>query len=375
MLVAHEKGSNSVGVGILESEAGEDHSQGKDLLGDYMMNEEDSSAENSSDENTEQVPDVPMDRSGNPRLPDHSSLKLKNQQLLVREIFRKAYVKFMKKSNVSHPQSFRFNDLSKLVKKHVNSLWHHWEGIAKSGKPIIEFINAQPKDLPFTSGEGPSRRRWKRNYLEVDDQLDDDKHDDSPAAHKNTNRMLYLQSLSINSRYQKLLELLFQLPKTGSSSPQRSALPKWASWTWDRKFLPRDLHTSGDSFRTALATLKNFQWSTAGGGTPIVLGFGLLMQECAHAQEAEDDDTSSPSFLLSSRLGVQRLDDVVNAVVEVTLQVKAELEGSSDKEERRREEEERKQEEEERKGKGKEEEGGGGRGEERLREEEKVGVQ
>ncbi|KIJ58405.1 hypothetical protein HYDPIDRAFT_34210 [Hydnomerulius pinastri MD-312] len=256
----------------------------------------------------------------------------------------------------------------------------------KSGKPIAKFIDARPEDLPFTSGEGPSRRRQKRNYLKVDDQSDDDKHNgmpvvdsawagkakaasshheerprraksptpatidsDSPATHKSANRMLYLQLLSIDSRYQKLLELLFRLPKTGSSSPQRSALPKWASWTWDRKFLPRDLHTSGDSFRTALATLKNFRWSTAGGGTLIVLGFGLLMRECARAQEAKDDDTSSPSFLLSSRLGVQRLDDVVDAVVEVTSRVKAELEGSSDEEERRQEEEERKREEEERK--------------------------
>ncbi|KIJ58434.1 hypothetical protein HYDPIDRAFT_34184, partial [Hydnomerulius pinastri MD-312] len=311
--------------------------QGKDLLGDYMMNEEDSSAKNSSDENAEQVLDIPMDRSSNPRLPDRNGLKLKNQQMLVQEIFRKAY-------EIKCVCAVGSADVGS--RQHVNSLWHHWEGVAKSGKPIIEFIDAQPEDLPFTSGKGPSRRRRKRNYLEVDDQSDDDEHDgmpvvdsaqagkakaasshheerprraksptpatidsDSLAAHKSANRMLYLQSLSIDSQYQTLLELLFWLPKTGSSSPQRSALPKWASWTWDHKFLPRDLHTSGDSFRTALATLKNFRWSTAGGGTLIVLGFGLLMRECARAQEAKDDNMSSPSFLLSSRLGVQRLDD------------------------------------------------------------------
>ncbi|KIJ58406.1 hypothetical protein HYDPIDRAFT_34211 [Hydnomerulius pinastri MD-312] len=130
MLVAHEKGSNSFGVGILESEAGEDHSQvfsmssqetknwvqqGKDLLGDYMMNEEDSSAKNSSDENAEQVLDIPVDRSGNPRLPDRSGLKLKNQQMLVQEIFRKAYVKFTKKSNASVPWGLLMSDPGKYL--------------------------------------------------------------------------------------------------------------------------------------------------------------------------------------------------------------------------------------------------------------------
>lgn len=34
-----------------------------------------------------------MDRLGNPRLPDRFGLDLKSQQLLVREIFKKAYGK------------------------------------------------------------------------------------------------------------------------------------------------------------------------------------------------------------------------------------------------------------------------------------------
>jgi len=54
--------------------------------------ESDESGESSGEE--EVIPDIPLDRSGNPRLPDQLGLKLKTQQLLVRDIFKKAYGEF-----------------------------------------------------------------------------------------------------------------------------------------------------------------------------------------------------------------------------------------------------------------------------------------
>ena len=42
-----------------------------------------------SSEEDKIIPEVPVDRSGNPRLPSQLGLKLKTQQLLVREIFKK----------------------------------------------------------------------------------------------------------------------------------------------------------------------------------------------------------------------------------------------------------------------------------------------
>jgi len=54
--------------------------------------ESDESGDSSGEE--EVIPDIPLDCSGNPRLPDRLGLKLKTQQLLVRDIFKKAYGEF-----------------------------------------------------------------------------------------------------------------------------------------------------------------------------------------------------------------------------------------------------------------------------------------
>ena len=84
---------------------------GADLIAHYLMNhgmffhykyfsadkiqpELDESGESFNNE-IDNIPKIYVDRSGNPWLPDQSGLKLKSQQLLVREIFKKAYSKHL----------------------------------------------------------------------------------------------------------------------------------------------------------------------------------------------------------------------------------------------------------------------------------------
>ena len=134
-----------------------------------------------------------MDRSGNPRLPSRLGLKLKSQQLLVREIFKKAYgkvtmiktylfhidtncpVKFTGFSralvpwllltkdpeeyidDTCYPAGFLIHDPSKLTKLNVNKLWRHWEQREKNNEVVLCFIGAKPDDMPATSNEKPKR--------------------------------------------------------------------------------------------------------------------------------------------------------------------------------------------------------------------------
>ena len=47
-----------------------------------------------------------------------------------------------------------------------------------------------------------------------------------------------------------------------------------------------------------------------------VLGFGLLLRECKRAQEAEADDpeVADLDFLLNSRLGVEKMEDILTSI-------------------------------------------------------------
>ncbi|KIK79539.1 hypothetical protein PAXRUDRAFT_16281 [Paxillus rubicundulus Ve08.2h10] len=238
------------------------------------------------------VPEVWVDRSGNPRLPDWSGLKLKDQQLLVREIFTKAYIKFAKKSNATvpwgllarlpesflhagcYPEDFPFNDPLKMTKAEVTKLWRHWSTLNNSGLPILEFIKGKPEDMPLAKDNGGhKRKRTKVAYVEKIATAGKSKpapaagltyltsggmgpgiskpksavqppaaESDSPAAQ--TNRWSFITSLSINKHFVALTTILAGLPKSGPpSSAKKSPIPKWAAWSWGFGYLPEDIHS------------------------------------------------------------------------------------------------------------------------------------
>lgn len=162
----------------------------------------------------------------------------------------------------------------------------------------------------------------------------------SPGAN-NGDKQKFLVSLSSDTSYKVLLDAVLALPafvsyffiglnlpnitllrKTSAQSssldPESNlTLPIWASWDWGQKYLPRDIHTKPEEFQVALGLLRNYQFADHNKGTPVVLGFGLLLRECWRAIEVEDDDEDSPKFLQESLLGEKRVKRVIMAIKEV----------------------------------------------------------
>ncbi|KAI6022195.1 hypothetical protein BKA83DRAFT_4493487 [Pisolithus microcarpus] len=101
-------------------------------------------------------------------------------------------------------------------------------------------------------------------------------------------------------RYQKLVELVVALPETETHVNTEPALPEWALWTWGAKYLPKHIHLDGDSFLKALAQLEGEKFGSFNQGGPIV--------------EEDDPEVSHLDFLLNSKLGIQRGEDVLCAV-------------------------------------------------------------
>ncbi|KIJ14152.1 hypothetical protein PAXINDRAFT_156256 [Paxillus involutus ATCC 200175] len=137
---------------------------------------------------------------------------------------------------------------------------------------------------------------------------------DSPAAQ--TDCWSFITSLSVDRCFAALTTILAGLPKfEPSSSAKQSPIPKWAAWSWGFNYLPEDVHSQADIFRTAVAQLKNASWNSAARGTRVVLGFRLLLRECRRAQYYEEEDENSknmvPPFLANSRLGIERMEEIL----------------------------------------------------------------
>jgi hypothetical protein len=95
------------------------------------------------------------------------------------------------------------------------------------------------------------------------------------------------------------------------------SLPSWASWDWDQKYLPSDIHTRRNELNVALELLQKYTFADHDEGTLVVLGVGLLLRECWRAVEVEEDDETSPQFLHESLLGMKRTKEVIKVIKKV----------------------------------------------------------
>ncbi|KIM52189.1 hypothetical protein SCLCIDRAFT_11947 [Scleroderma citrinum Foug A] len=388
---------------------------GTDLMPTYPVNHESDESRESSSNEEDDIPEVSLDRFGNPRLPDHLGLKLTSQQLLVREIFKKAYMKFTESSRVSVPwlllakdpkeyidldclpEGSLVHDPSKLTESNVNKLWHYWEQRSKKQDIILRFIKAKPDDMPATLNDKPKQRLRKRPYVEIGENSDEEDNSEekgshspglatgspssakgkpasthspagkghikadpsSPAAHKD-DRPTFLCGLSSDLHYFGLLDRLSRLPIYEPTLESHPALPKWVSWTWNHQYLPKKIYSSGDAFQASLSQLKDFPWKSCNYGTLVMLGLGLLIQDCWRAQEMEEpedgEQMGTPSYLYSSLLGVQDLELVLIKVEVINMQLDQELSrkacpgeesGGDDVARKQKEEEQRNKKEEE----------------------------
>ncbi|KAI6115877.1 hypothetical protein F5141DRAFT_1212464 [Pisolithus sp. B1] len=274
--------------------------------------------------------------------------KLKVQQNLARAVFQAAYAKFTKKPKAkvpwgllikspmeyldseSIPEGFTMKDPSKWTKADLGLLWDHWQSLEGEVKVIVSFIDCKKEDTPLSRQfdrkvVGSSKNRV---WVTVDDDSEaevggagipgpsvtqhsvggpseqtvdggevlgeattdsgqSNPEESSPTWHASKDQISYLKSLSIMPRYQVLVDLVDALPEQEyGKGPE------------------------------AIGELQSARFSSSSRGLEVVLGLGLLLRECSHAQEVEEDDplVSNLNFLLNSKLGVQRGDDVMDVV-------------------------------------------------------------
>ncbi|KAI6044620.1 hypothetical protein EDC04DRAFT_2889687 [Pisolithus marmoratus] len=341
---------------------------GENSLTDYLLTApvEDDSAEKHEVE-------ISLDEDGNPEMPTWAGQKLKVQQNLARAVFQAAYVwgiaKFMKKPKArvpwglliespmeyldsqSIPEGFTMKDPLKWTKADLGLLWDHWQTLEAEEKVIVSFISCKKEDVPLSRQfdrrpvAGSSK---KREWVDPEDDSEEEVGEEgvhlgqmmksgevvnkgaevtmdvwdqapeecSPAWHASKDHIQYLKSLSIMPRYQVLVDLVEALPEQEHGKGREVALPLWATWTWSAKYLPQEIHLESACFWKALGELQSVRFTSSSLGGQVVLGLGLLLRECSHAQEVEEDDplVSHLQFLLNSELGIQKAENVMDIV-------------------------------------------------------------
>ncbi|KAI6137275.1 hypothetical protein F5141DRAFT_1209603 [Pisolithus sp. B1] len=317
--------------------------------------------------------EISLDVDGNPELPARGGQKLKVQQNLARAVFQAAYAKFTKKPKAkvpwgllikspteyldseSIPEGFTMKDPSKWTKADLGLLWDHWQSLEAEEKVIVSFTDCKKEDAPLSRQfdrkvVGSSK---KRVWVTVEDDSEAEvggagvpgpsitrpsvvgtpgqtmdmgevpgeattdvgeqtPEESSPAWHASRDQIQYLKSLSIMPRYQVLLDLLDALPEEESAKWTEEDFPHWATWTWSAKYLPEEIHSDLGAFQRAIGELQSARFGSSSRGLEVVLGLGLLLRECSHAQEVEEDDpvVSNLHFLVNSKIGVQRGDTI-----------------------------------------------------------------
>ncbi|KAI6140689.1 hypothetical protein EDD17DRAFT_1770014 [Pisolithus thermaeus] len=306
------------------------------ILTDYLLTDpvEEDSAE-------KQEVEISLDEDGNPEVPTWGGQKLKVQQNLVRAVFQAAYAKFTKKPKAkvpwsllikspmeyldseSIPEGFTMKDPSKWTKADLGLLWDHWQSLEAEEKVIVSFIDCKKEDAPLSRHEaevggagipgpsvtqhsvgGPSEQTVDGGEVlgeATTDAGQSNSEESSPAWHASKDWISYLKSLSIMPRYQVLVNLVDALPEQ-----EHGKAPE----------LPEEIHLDLGTFQKAIGELQSARFSSSSRGLEVVLGLGLLLRECSHAQEVEEDDplVSNLNFLLNSKLGVWRGDDVMDVV-------------------------------------------------------------
>ncbi|KAI6148182.1 hypothetical protein EDD17DRAFT_1767010 [Pisolithus thermaeus] len=259
----------------------------------------------------------------------------------------------------SIPEGFTMKDPSKWTKADLGLLWDHWQSLEAEEKVIVSFTDCKKEDAPLSRQfdrkvvgsckkrvwvtveddseaevggagvPGPSVTRstvvgtsgQTMEMGEVPGEATTDvgeqtPEESSPAWHASNDQIQYLKSLSIMPRYQVLLDLVDALPEEESAKWTEEDFPHWATWTWSAKYLPEEIHLDLGAFQKAIAELQSARIGSSSRGLEVVLGLGLLLRECSHAQEVEEDDpvVSNLHFLVNYKLGVQRGDDVMDVV-------------------------------------------------------------
>lgn len=112
--------------------------------------------------------------------------------------------------------------------------------------------------------------------------------------------------------------IIYKAQSSSLASKSKLSLPTWASWDWDQKYLPHDVHIDLKEFDLAVGLLRDYEFDDCDKGIVVILGFGLLLRECWRAVEVERDDEDSPKYLRESLLDIEGAEKVIKAIEEVT---------------------------------------------------------
>ncbi|KAI6045842.1 hypothetical protein EDC04DRAFT_2598438 [Pisolithus marmoratus] len=369
MFVAHEAGEGQVKIAVFETAPGDGKkafTQSSESSKDWVLNGESSlmdyllTAPVEEDSAEMHEVEISLDEHGNPEMPTWSGQKLKVQQNLARAVFQAPYVwgiaKFMKKPKARVPwglliespmeyldsqailEGFMMKDPSKWTKADLGLLWDHWQTLEAEEKVIVSFISCKKEDAPLSRQfdrrpvAGSSKKReWMGPEDDSEEEVgeagvgqmmksgevvnkgvevtmdvrDQSPEESSPAWHASKDHIQHLKSLSIMPRYQVLVDLVEALPEEEHGKGREVALPHWATWTWSAKYLPQEIHLESACFWKALGELQSARFKSSSLGEEVVLGLGLLLRECSHAQEVEEDDPL---------LGIQKVENVMDIV-------------------------------------------------------------
>ncbi|KAG0696995.1 hypothetical protein DFH29DRAFT_879023 [Suillus ampliporus] len=275
----------------------------------------------------------------------------------------------------SLPEDFILRDLSHLRAENINDLWAHWEAKKASREKLVIFAAAKLGDVnkKLIADAVPYQGKSKKKYVELDEDAParpgSSTHTEQPArvaasskgvasTHPTTrttrpaegdssegeaaaaastarrsglaegdssegmaarpssaqlgapamvpikDRIVFLKSLSSNSDYLLLVEGIKDLDKEPSSKQQKE-WPTWATWSWEGSYLPSSVHSVDGEVQKFLETVMSAKIS------------GLLSAiECKRAIEYEPDEPTpdTPAYVSASRLGINILDLVIEAV-------------------------------------------------------------
>ncbi|KAG1786054.1 uncharacterized protein HD556DRAFT_1450035 [Suillus plorans] len=137
----------------------------------------------------------------------------------------------------------------------------------------------------------------------------------APAAVPMKDRMSFLRALSSNSEYLHFVEPMKDLKKERTSQ-HPEGWPTWATWSWERLYLPKTMHDSDDQLLKFLQIIKSTRISASASAMRVALGLGMLLRECKRVIEYEADEAAPdiPSYISTSVLDIKCLDLILDAL-------------------------------------------------------------
>ncbi|KAG1883236.1 hypothetical protein F4604DRAFT_1677596 [Suillus subluteus] len=274
------------------------------------------------------LPELILDNEGYAQLPSCDGIRLKDQQEVIWMIFHAAY-KFFTSSNKpvpwrtitpcpsqylvasSVPDNLLICDPSHMRLRDINVIWKYWESRSAVKERLVTFIKARPSDMRLNLVKGGKRdkasSRKVKPYVEV-------------TSEEEQHRPVGLDALSNNDSYLELVDAVKDLTKMTEKTPkphEELNLPQWADWSWRESYLPENLHGSQDMVKASLKLLTKAPIRSSYSATLVVLGLGLILRDCKHVIEYEEDEAlpGTPFYLASSIMDLQcmlQVDSIVS---------------------------------------------------------------